>query len=110
MDVTKFCYQSFVFAFNISFAKEVTAFLLKYQTEKPVLPFLAKDLFGLIKYIMTRFIKADVMSKATSVTKLMSIDVNDKKNHLHYSNIDIGFTTERLISQLTSGSRRTISE
>ena len=59
---------------------------------------------------MTRFIKADVMSKATSVTKLMSIDVNDRKNHLHYSNIDIGFTTERLISQLTSGSRRTISE
>ena len=59
---------------------------------------------------MTQFIKADVMSKATSVTKLMNIDVNDKKNHLHYSKIDIGFTTEKLIPQLTAGSRRTISE
>ena len=40
-----------------SVAKEVAAFLTKYQCNKPVVAFLASDLFILLKNVMNRFIK-----------------------------------------------------
>ena len=40
-----------------SVAKEVAPFLTKYQCNKPVVAFLASDLFILLKNVMNRFIK-----------------------------------------------------
>ena len=40
-----------------SVAKEVASFLTKYQCNKPVVAFLALDLFILLKNVMNTFIK-----------------------------------------------------
>ena len=40
-----------------SVAKEVAPFLIKYTCNKPMVAFLASDLFILLKNVMNRFIK-----------------------------------------------------
>ena len=55
--------------FALSLSKQVTTFLLFYQTDKPVLPFLVDDLFTLMKGIMLIFLKKEVVEKVTSVEK-----------------------------------------
>ena len=95
-------------AFHISYAKEVQDFLKNYQTDKPVLPFLADDLVSIFKSVMTRFIKPDIVAEATTITKLMKIDVADKKNHLHPSKIDLGFSADKLVKELVK--QKKISE
>lgn len=68
--------------FSLSVSKQVTCFLLFYQTNKPVLPFLANDLFNLLKSIMARFVKRDIMDKVTSIEKLLKVKVSNKDSHL----------------------------
>ena len=46
---------------------------------------------------MRRFIKDDVLSKATKVEKLMLVDVEDKSNNKSYKKIDVGFCTENAL-------------
>ena len=50
----------------LSSARQVSPFLVRYQTDKPMVPFLAEDLFSLLRGIMQKFIKGsmlDCMSK-----------------------------------------------
>ena len=66
-----------------------------YQTDKPMLPFLCADLYKMVKALMDRFVKDDVMSRVSSVQQLQKIDVGLKENHKVYSKIDIGFMAEK---------------
>ena len=45
------------FHFALSVSKQVTSFYLFYQTDKPVLLFMAGDLYTLLKSFMSRFLK-----------------------------------------------------
>lgn len=42
--------------FVLSVCREVTLFLKDYQTDKPMVPFLVKDLYEVLKSMMFRFI------------------------------------------------------
>jgi len=95
-------------AFYISVTKEVTPFLKLYQTDKPMVTFLAQDLFELLKSLMQRFVKPDVMKKATTCSKLLDIKVKDSKSLLAPAKVHIGFTTENIIKELVS--KKKISE
>ena len=53
--------------FFLMIAKEIQAFLTTYQAEKPLLPFFATDMKSLVKELMQKFIKPDVLSSAKSV-------------------------------------------
>ena len=59
-----------------------------------MIPFLAKDIEDLLRIMMDRFIKQNVMEKATTTLKLYNIVVTDKDNHKTYQNIDIGFVAD----------------
>ena len=74
----------------MSIAKPIEKFLKMYQTDWPMIPFLAKDLEDLLRIMMDRFVKQSVMEKATSTQKLCSIVVTDKDNHRIYQKIDCG--------------------
>ena len=65
-------------AFIVSTAKPIEKFLKMYQTDSPMIPFLAKDLEYLLRIMMDRFVKQSVMEKATSTQKLCSIVVQTK--------------------------------
>ena len=88
--------------FALSFSKQVTAFLLFYQTDKPVLPFLVDNLFTLIKGILSRFLKKEVMEKVTSIEKLIKINVSDKESQLLYNAVNVGLVTDRRLKKLLS--------
>ena len=96
----------FVVKVNIflAFAKDVTPFLTKYQTDMPMLPFMCDDLFEAITDLAARFIKEDVMKNITGPLKLLGLSVHDRSNHLDTSAIDIGFAADRLLCDL--GGRR----
>ena len=49
--------------FFLSVANEVTPFLTLYQTDKPMLPFLATDQYNMLGGLMRRFIETAVISE-----------------------------------------------
>ena len=84
----------------LAFAKDVTPFLTKYQTDMPMLPFMSDDLFEAITDLATRFIKKDVMEKIKGPVKLLGLSLHDRSNHLDTSAIDIGFAADSMLRDL----------
>ncbi|XP_063736841.1 uncharacterized protein LOC134862726 isoform X2 [Eleginops maclovinus] len=59
-----------------SIAQLFDPFLRKYQTEEPVMPYLGKDLAELIKSLMRRFVKREVLQDITTA-QLTKLDIGD---------------------------------
>jgi hypothetical protein len=57
----------------ISIASEVEPFLKAYQTDQPMLPFLAADLFSLAKSVLQRFMKDSVMDEIKNPRQLFRL-------------------------------------
>lgn len=88
--------------FLLSVCREVTPFLRDYQADKPMVPFLAKDLYKVLKSLMSRFIKSEIMQEATTPKKLLDIEVNDSSCHVDSSKVDIGFVAGRIVRELST--------
>ena len=95
-------------AFFLSVAKQVTPFLTLYQTDKPMLPFLATDLYNMLWGLMRTFIKTAVISEVKTPLKLTKLDPADSSIHASHSKIDLGFTADKKIKELIAKS--TVSE
>ena len=89
-------------AFFLSVPKQVTPFLTLYQTDKPMLPFLATDLYSMLRGLMRRFIKTAVISEAKTPLKLTKLDPADSSIHASHSKNDLGFTADKKIKGLIS--------
>lgn len=85
--------------FFLSVAKMVNPYLTDYQTDKPMMPFMADDLTRVLSSIMKKFLKLD---KATvnSAYNLIKVDVDSESIQRPVSNIDIGFHASKLIQEL----------
>ena len=57
----------------------VEPYLKKYQTQKPMVPFMFHDLKGIIKSLLELVIKSDIMDKAQNAKDMIAIDLSDKK-------------------------------
>ena len=80
-------------------AGHLLPFLTLYQTDKPMVVFLGSDLSNIIRALMRRFVKDDILTAASTDEKLVKIDIGDKKNHKSYKQIDLGFSTEKLLRE-----------
>ena len=87
-------------SFFTSIASFVEPFLTFYQTDHPVMPFLSSDLETLLRNLMKKFLKSDVLEKASSTVKLLKIDLNDTGLHKSIKSLDIGFVADHEIRQL----------
>lgn len=76
-------------------AGHLLPFLTLYQTDKPMVVCLGSDLSNLIRALMRRFVKDDILTAASTDEKLVKIDIDDKKNHKACKQIDVGFSTEK---------------
>ena len=74
-----------------SVAKQLQPFLAIFQSDNPLLLFMASTLHKIIAGLMERFDKADVLQKATSAVKLLKLDLSEKKTFLEINKVDIGF-------------------
>ena len=80
--------------FFVPLAKSLQEFLLKFQTEAPMMPFLALPLKYLLLAIMGCFFKKEVLEKADTFKKLSTIDPADKKKQKNSKHVGIGFAAQ----------------
>jgi hypothetical protein len=86
--------------FWISVAQEFQPFLKLYQADRPLIPFLASDLENLLRTVMARFVKDDVITSATSYLKLAEVDISSSDNLKAAKSIDVGIATKRELNSL----------
>ena len=86
--------------FFLSVAKQFQEFLKVYQTDRPMVPFLRRDLDFLLRGLMKRCIASDVLEKATSTLKLTKISVSQEDNLLNYKKVDVGFQADKELKTL----------
>ena len=87
--------------FFVAVAKPLQEFLLKFQTDAPVTPFLVLSLKDLLLATMGRFFKKEVLEKADTFKKLSTIDPTDKKNQKRPKHVDIGFAAQGTLKKVT---------
>lgn len=63
-------------SFFISLASEMESFLKEYQTDAPLVPFIYTSLYSIIKNIMARFVKKEILN----ITKINSTNLSKKKS------------------------------
>ena len=64
--------------------------------------FLAEALEQLLCYFCIKLAKKDVMSRASTASKLIKIDLNDDNNLVSVVNLDFGFGMKYELKQLKS--------
>ena len=89
-------------AFFASVAKQITPFLTAFQTDKPMLPFMGNSLCTLLKSLMGRFIKNELMAEATSVLKILNMKPTDKEQQVDYHKVDVGFVAQKMLREKSS--------
>ena len=83
-----------------SVAKQLQPFLAIFQSDNPLLPFMASTLEKMIVGLMKRYVWAGVLQKATSAVKLLKLDLSDVKNFLEIKKVDIGFVAVDKLKKL----------
>ncbi|RXN05329.1 hypothetical protein ROHU_033474 [Labeo rohita] len=84
------------FHFFMALSRTFTPFLTKYQTDEPVLPFISQDLTVLIKSLLKRFIKSEVLHNITPL-QLVKLDTGDMAARIQLKNVDIGLGAEAVL-------------
>lgn len=85
--------------FFIMVAREIKPFLVLYQTDKPMLPFMCSDLTNILRSLMEKFINPSVMKNAATPVKLLQVDYADPVNHMDVTKLRVGFVTERALQE-----------
>ena len=91
-------------------AGQIQPFLATFQSDKPLTPFLSSKLCNLIRSLMRRFVKKEVLSEASTADRLVKLDVTDKSIHVSYKKIDIGFLTEKALKDSVGASEKQVLE
>jgi hypothetical protein len=87
-------------AFFISISKQVEPFLEKFQSAKPMAPFLYCELRLMLRNLMDRFVKPELLQVTTD--KLPFTDLATPTNWLPHDKIKVGFETKRIVKNLLS--------
>ena len=56
----------------------VEPFLKKYQSDKPMIPFIYEDLKDLVSRLLELFVKPAILEKNKTGKKMMKLDLYDK--------------------------------
>lgn len=86
----------------LSIANLLQPFLAQFQTDEPMIPFLYAEVEKLMKGLMERFIKPDILSTAKSCK---TVDITKDSNLSPYNKVDIGFSADKLLKELISGKK-----
>ena len=60
-----------------------------FQSNKPLLPFLYNDLHLLLRSLLDRFLRSEVMQGIKDVSSLMAVNFADKQKQKTLHNIDV---------------------
>lgn len=82
--------------FALTVAMALRPFLTEYQSDKPMVFFLARDLEMLVRKLLTKFVKCSILS-TTGINGLLRLNVEDVNNHVPLEKVDIGHACEQII-------------
>ena len=89
-------------------AKQLTEFLVVFQIDKPIAPFLTETLEDLIKTLMRKFIQKDLHDKSCS--EMAKLDFNNVNNQRPTFLVDLIFAVNHEIQLLNSSKKITDSQ
>lgn len=80
--------------FFVSTTTHVQRFLTMFQAERPMVPFLCDELQAIVRQVLARYLKPEVLRQADTVAKLCNIDCAKASNHVDSKSVDIGFAAK----------------
>ena len=83
----------------LSVAKHIEPFLVSFQTDSPMVPFLYGDLLKVVRSLMERFVKQNVLKNCKDPVRL---DLDNGENICDYSKVDIGFSAQKQVKELVA--------
>ena len=75
-------------------ASILKALLVRFQTDRPMVPFLSEELDSIIRRLLSLFIKKKVLTEAGTPHALMKIDIQKKENRLLLDHLGLGSATK----------------
>lgn len=84
-------------AFFQTVASEIEPFLKAYQSDAPLGPFLYTDLNNILKLLLSRFIKPEIM-----VGDISKLNIMDKDNSIGAKKINLGYMTRQALRLITA--------
>lgn len=80
-------------------ARQLKPFLEKFQTDAPMVPFLAKELQSTTRDLLSCYIKREELEKLKTPLQLLKLDPQDKANHVPLKQLDTGFGTKQALEK-----------
>ena len=90
--------------FFASVGKIILPFMAKYQSDKPLLPFFANEIYQLVENCLKfyKVLKSNSLDSLTSIEKLVAFDFSKKENYSSISKVSVGFIGDKLLKELLS--------
>ena len=88
------------FAFLMSVTPLFEKFLTMFQSKGPIVHVILDECSSLLRTVMGRFLKTDVVGDKTG-RRLFEIDCKDAKNQLPDKSIEIGPTARQMLSKIS---------
>ena len=68
----------------------LSSFLHRFQTPKPMIPFLSTELDATLRQLMSLFLWQQVIEEATTLYKLLKTDLGKRESMVDLQNVDLG--------------------
>ena len=91
-------------------AKSLNSFLVVFQTDKPMAPFLEETLGSFLRSFYAKFVRKEVLLEAITTSQLLKIDINAQTNLKSGNNVGVGFGLKFELQQLKSRGKITDSQ
>ena len=77
-----------------------------FQIDKPMTPFLAETLEVLLRWLVVKFVRKNVLAKVSTCGALIKIDPCKKNNQKQISDVNLGFAVNQEIRSPKQVNRR----
>jgi len=74
-----------------------TDFLTCFQTSAPMIHVLHEEMFAMVKTIMNRFVKSEVMQSVSGTKQLLTVKYDDLGNQLSGNKLSVGLQTREIL-------------
>ena len=81
---------------------KLNPFLRGFQTNKPIVSFIADNLWDLVRDFFGKIILKDILKKKSNLYSLIQIVPLDKNIRKNWESIDIGFAAKQNLEQIKS--------
>ena len=75
----------------MSIATQLQPYLTAFQSDNPLMPFVCGELSSIVRALMKRIVKPDILDEATSTTRLLAVKYKEPANCLRPQKFDVGY-------------------